>query len=358
MKTALLWYARLVDTKGAGQAAVAIDLQVFDRTANGWVRLASAASSVTGLLRGKATLENDSPILAPALRLVEQGAAVVLSANARLAVGEGGAVLNVDFGELTRLPENLRFVPPRGAMARVPDDPFVVGALVGPSAAAIEPADNAALRKALQEQIRAEVGHEYETRIAKALQDHATSQALADRRATELAAVRTELQRLVALPGGTPPVAGGSVKVSDFASTIGTEIGSAQQALRRSGYSLGAISLSAKTLVDADGTVRFLNKDELKGVSGRSLSDLVLQFRPDDSTAPSGSLRVPDVRQLTESAARRILASVGLGLEPHLGSRDIRPDCAPGQAMLQAPAAGQPAVPGARVMVVFAQDNP
>lgn len=358
MKTTLRWYARLVDAKGAAQAGLTIDLQAFDRTAGGWVTLASAVSSATGLLRGKGVLENDSPILAPALRLVEHGAAVVLSATARLALADKGALLNVDFGELTRLPEKLRFVPPRAALESVPDDPLLVGALVGPAAAATEPADNAAAQNALRTQVRLEVTREYEARLTQAQKAQAGAQEQAQAKATELDAARAEIAQLKAAAAGADPaaLAGGPVKVSDFASTIGSEIGSAQVALKRSGYSLGTISLSAKTLVQTDGTVSFPSKDELKGVPGRALSDLVLQFRPDDTAADTGGVRVPDLRQLTESAARRVLASLGLVLEAHRGARELQPDSAPGQAMLQTPAAGQSAAPGARVLVVFAQE--
>lgn len=357
MKTTLRWYARLVDAKGAAQVGMAVELQAFDRTAGGWVTLGATTTSPTGLVRARAALQNDSPILAPALRLVEKGAAVVLSASPRLAVAEGGAALVADFGELTHLPEPLRFVPPRGTKARVPDDPFVVGALVGPAAAAAEVADTAAAQKALREQVQAEVTHTYEERLLKAQQDQSAAQAMADRHAAELQVAKAEIERLVKLPPGAAIAVGGPVKMSEFASVIGNEIGSAQQALKSSGYALGAISLTAKTLVENDGSVRFLGKDDLKGLSGRALSDLVLQFRPDDNAGAASALRVPDVRQLTESAARRILASVGLVLEAHLGSRDIEPASAPGQAMLQSPAAGQPAVPGARVLVVFAQET-
>lgn len=362
MKTSLRWFARLVQINGRAQSGLAVDLQVYDRTAGGWVTLASAAASATGLLRGKGVLENDSPIIAPALRLVQRGAAVVLSATPRLAVAEKGMVLNVDFGELMCLPENLRFVPPRAAMDSVPDDPLLIGALVGPAAAATEAADNATALAALRTSVRQEVTREYEDRLAQAEKDKAGALAEAQTKAAELAAAQAEIAQFkAAATGGTSAgvvaTLGAPVKVSDFASTIGSEIDNAQKALKNSGYSLGAISLTAKTLVQTNGTVSFPSKEELKGLPSRALSDLVLQFRPDEAVSDAGALRVPDLKQLTESAARRVLASLGLVLEAHYGARDLLPESAAGQAMLQSPAAGASTAPGGRVLVVFAQNE-
>jgi beta-lactam-binding protein with PASTA domain len=85
-----------------------------------------------------------------------------------------------------------------------------------------------------------------------------------------------------------------------------------------------------------------------------------LNYRPDKGgdTAPTG-VQVPDVRQLTEGAARRVLASVGLMLDASQGARELAPESAIGQAMLQQPKPGERVAVGARVLVVFARaDTP
>ena len=74
MKTTLRWFARLVDQKGVGLAGVRLDLQVFDRTANGWVAVASTMSSATGLVRGTVTDANDGlPVVGATVEAVGSG---------------------------------------------------------------------------------------------------------------------------------------------------------------------------------------------------------------------------------------------------------------------------------------------
>ena len=100
----------------------------------------------------------------------------------------------------------------------------------------------------------------------------------------------------------------------------------------------------------------FPETEQLKSIRPGSLSDVAMTFDPTPAGDGGGSaVQVPDIRFLTEGAARRVLASVGLVLEVAQGELDINPTCAPGQAMLQAPPARASAARGSTVLAIFAR---
>lgn len=356
------WFARLVNTLEAPVAGLKVELQIFDRQTGAWAAVSSGVSSATGLLRGKGSLDQDSALLAPAMRLIEAGQLAVLSAAPRLSQDGEPAMLYVDFGELLLLDPAVRFVQPRAALARVADDPFTVGALVGRLTPAMQLLDTSASLIALRAQISDELQHNFAATLAEKDSALADKERQLGAREQELAAARTTIDGLRTRAGVTPAAVGlreiaAPVGVAEFASQVGVAIGGAQAALKSTGFSLGRVALTARALVGNNATLSFLDKDELKGIPAGSLSDLELQFGPDRQAVGGGGLLVPDVRQLTESAARRIIASVGLVMETSHGSSELQPDAAEGQAMLQSPAPGTAVASGARVLVVFARSS-
>ncbi|GEM_PF-1198446 len=148
-----------------------------------------------------------------------------------------------------------------------------------------------------------------------------------------------------------------TVAVTDLATTMATQLDSAQKTLKPTGFSLGAIQVSAKGILRDSGSMEFLDADTLKTLPQDSLSDLKFQFIPEKVASEDDGPRVPDVLQLTESAVRRVLTSVGLVLEASTGPRGLNPAVAPGQAMVQSPGAGSIIARGARVMVIFADEQ-
>lgn len=148
-----------------------------------------------------------------------------------------------------------------------------------------------------------------------------------------------------------------TVAVNDLATTMAIQFDKAQTTLKPTGFSLGAIQISAKGVLRDEGRLEFPDTDTLKGLPADSLSDLKMQFIPEKVPTGDDGPRVPDVLQLTESAVRRVLTSVGLVLESSTGPRGLNPAVAPGQAMVQSPGAGTIIARGARVMVIFADEQ-
>ncbi|KSB89702.1 hypothetical protein AS593_01360 [Caulobacter vibrioides] len=148
-----------------------------------------------------------------------------------------------------------------------------------------------------------------------------------------------------------------TVAVTDLATDMATQLDTAQKTLKPTGFSLGTIQISAKGVLRDTGSMEFPDTETLKALPQDSLSDLKFQFIPEKVPASDDGPRVPDVLQLTESAVRRVLTSVGLVLEASTGPRGLNPAVAPGQAMVQSPGAGTIIARGARVMVIFADEQ-
>ncbi|PVM89259.1 hypothetical protein DDF62_12145 [Caulobacter radicis] len=148
-----------------------------------------------------------------------------------------------------------------------------------------------------------------------------------------------------------------TVAVTDLATDMATQLDTAQKTLKPTGFSLGTIQISAKGVLRDTGSMEFPDTETLKALPQDSLSDLKFQFIPEKVPTGDDGPRVPDVLQLTESAVRRVLTSVGLVLEASTGPRGLNPAVAPGQAMVQSPGAGTIIARGARVMVIFADQQ-
>ena len=146
------------------------------------------------------------------------------------------------------------------------------------------------------------------------------------------------------------------VGIGDLAVKLGTELVGAQTALKSSGFSLGSISVNARGLVQGDGSrLNLLDIADLKTLPAGVLSDVRIDLTPDTTVGGEAQIAVPDVAQLTETAARRVLASVGLVLDASYGPRALNGDASEGQAMLQTPGHGTGVARGARVLVIFAR---
>lgn len=375
MSTLFNWFARLVDADAKPVAGVRVEVQLFYLHSNGWVSVGPATSGASGDLRGKGVIADDTVPLAPAMRLVESGGVVVLSSTPRVSRRARAALLNVDFGVLTRLPDAARFVQPRAATRGILDDPFVVGGVVRAAAGGLQAVEVAALKA----EVTKTVEGQFATRLsasAKALAERdadmaAQRMALAERE-TALADVSLKLTKseaaLASLRAGAAVgdprlsaaegVSETSIGVGDLATKLGTELVGAQAALSSSGFSLGNITVNARGLIQGDGSrLSLLNMADLKALPSGVLSDVKIDLKPDRPAAVEAGLVAPDVRQLTETAARRVLASVGLMLEASFGPPGLGEAVAEGQAMLQTPEPGAATARGGRVLVVFARKS-
>ena len=155
--------------------------------------------------------------------------------------------------------------------------------------------------------------------------------------------------------GTVRPLQVAPVPIANFATSIGTDLHSAQATLASRAFSIGRIEVNARGLLGNDGTLQL--QDQGSTVDAAKLSDVKLEFRPDAGSGATLGVTVPDVAQLTETAARRVLASVGLQMQASYGPPGLAPDSVAGQTMLQTPRAGETVPRGARVLVVFASDT-
>jgi hypothetical protein len=384
MTTPFKWFGRLVDKVAKPAANVATEVQLFSLEKAAWIPCGAAASDADGQLRGSGDLPDDTVVLAPALRLVEAGSATVLSGSPRVALSGQRPLLNVDFGELVLLAPADRFVQPRAATRLARDDPATIGAVVmstktvAPAldvGAAVAAATDDAVKvftvrlaesaKAIDERDAA-LASEKSLRLEREKSLAETARQLAESQVT-IAALRGAAATASATAAdGASSVKGVSsdavinsqiVGVGDLAVKIGTDLVGAQAALKSSGFSLGGISVNARGVMQGDGSqLNLLDIAELKTLPIGVLSDVRLDFKPDTNVSSGeGGIPVPDVAQLTETAARRVLASVGLVLDATYGPLVFNGNAAEGQAMLQTPAAGVGAPRGAHVLVVFAR---
>ncbi|MEQ8605212.1 MAG: PASTA domain-containing protein [Marivibrio sp.] len=152
----------------------------------------------------------------------------------------------------------------------------------------------------------------------------------------------------------------GEVQIDSLQDTLVSSLSAAAKPNRKAGFKLGRVQVNLKAMVGGAGARVMLPTGEMLKQPGAAsaLSDIHLEYFPDDAAAEDdrpardpGTL-VPDLTGLTESAAQRVLSSVGLQAQPALGRTDAA-GVAVGQAFRQAPAAGTPAPKGTAVMVVF-----
>lgn len=181
---------------------------------------------------------------------------------------------------------------------------------------------------------------------------------LADSKDAEIRRLKETIadkDRIIASPISPQAEASSVTRVSDFATSIGGQLDDAQTALKSRGFSLGNIEINAKGLLQDEGRkVEILDREAMKTVQPGALADLKFSFVPDKPPSGLSGQTVPDLMFLTESRARAVLASLGLLLDASAGPASLNTRAAPGQAMLQTPAAGAQLPRGGRVNVIFA----
>jgi hypothetical protein len=147
--------------------------------------------------------------------------------------------------------------------------------------------------------------------------------------------------------------------VQAIAASIGTEAEAANQALAGSGanWRIGRLQVTLRGTLSGAGTritlpdAATVRRPGAVGALQDVTFDLLPERRP---TAPAAGTKVPDVRGMTESAARRALAGAGFALSAATRPGWTGEGFSIGQAIQQAPAAGAEAQPGESVVVVFA----
>jgi hypothetical protein len=395
MSTTFTWSARLADATGAPVAGMVLEVQLFDLQANAWSARSSAKTGADGRAKGSGTIEDDTLPLAPAFRLVE--GATMMSVSPAIARAARGGSLTIDFGQVQHLAVAERFAQPRTvATAGLRGETLMVSGIAASETPSTATRDLAERDVLIANQTRVlaerdaeiaglrEVAAKFDVAAARAQTAEETAQALSNRlvqrdkdlaerdglladrarvisdQETAIAGLRAtvaEQEKAIAAAAVRPAVGGKAVGMIDLATTMASQLDDAQTTLKPRGFSLGAIQVNAKAVLQDDGgRLELLGKEDLKTVPPGSLSDIRMEFIPAESMSMEGGPRVPDVGQLTENAARRVLASVGLALDASVGPRALNPAVAPGQAMVQSPVAGAISARGARVLVIFAAD--
>lgn len=446
MTMVVSWYARIVDAKAAPVSGLRVALEVFNLDVAAWESQQVLATDVAGKLAGRAELAVDALPYAPAIRLVEAGTTAVLASTPQVSRAGRPPVLNVDFGEITRLPAAQRVEPVATAARKLDAGAFTIAGVsspltrVGASPAttlgastvattavgatqakagislgvgrdlAAELADsknvvlerdgqirkledqlgemavlrteNARLKAStaedlarLKTDVTAEVTKafaaqlaerermvaERDTALAARAQDAVRLDAELRQANHQVSNLTVELDRLREAAGRGPissapqNAPAQAFVVKEFATRLGEELHSAQASLAKSSFSIGRIQVNAKGFLgtSADGTT--FEPAGKGGAEGADrLTDVQIEYQPNAADDAKLGIQVPDVAQLTESAARRVLASVGLQLQSSYGPRSLAPDSVPGQAMVQTPRAGETAARGARILVIFA----
>lgn len=368
MTQALAWTARLLGPDGAPLAGVALVVEAYDVGGAAWVAQGRAGSADDGTAKGRITLAEAA--LAPALRLLA-GDAVVASAP-DLARPPRGRALQADFGDVvlggasggTREDPTVLVGLPRG-LGRVPGG-VVVGAGTGTVGTGTVGTGTVLNPDIIRAQVTDEVSKRFTVQLAdrdRLLKDRDTQLADRirvigdkDREIERLAGVVTARDKALAdalaaaqAQNKTPQ----PVPVTDFTTSLGEQLHDAQTALKTRSFSIAAVSINARGVL-SDGGRKITLPDK---ADDRAVSDIRVNFVPDAVAGGDDVLKVPDVGQLTEGAARRVLASVGLVLEAIIGPRSLNSAVAPGQAMLQSPVPGTPVQRGARILVTFAAET-
>ncbi|MCV6585262.1 MAG: PASTA domain-containing protein [Marinibacterium sp.] len=372
----------------------AVKIEIFSPSSGRW----GALSTLQTDNNGRFTFRTDADRLgiqklAPALRLVENGSPVrVLSPGAMLSVNRSTKDITADFGQVERLDDeafarttsagrsgdmvagvarkaglnqgvvlhNLTVDRNLGAMLadrRFSRGDAVVSTNIDRAGAAVVAgvAEDSSKFSAELLTLR-RVNSEHTAELLKrsnliASKDHELSlkQVETDKLTAELAQTRKRAQDAEAeLAKAQQTQKGEETDINAAFTNIGTKLGDADQALkaRKVPYRLGAIKVDLKGAMGGDGKI-FLGGSNTDG------SGVSVEMTPDRPEATTPQVSVPDVSGLTQTAAQRVLRSVGLRMT--LATQTMRPGTAPhGQSIRQTPAAGSSAPHGSAIMVVFA----
>lgn len=391
----VLGIARISNADGAPAAGLQLRMQSFSLKTGKWINVASGATGDDGNISLSGPLEEDDDDGAPQLRLVRAPANAVLSEGGRLSYNRDTGELAIEFGDLVDLGDpvspvavDVRFARINHTIAAQPAS-IRTNAATGMRVAArgvgadLQRAElNAATLRpqldllnvqlatrdkeitelrsnlqsrdnvALQLQQKVQQIPQLEAQIAGLRvveRDLATERGRAVDLGRQLEQVRKENEQLKAPQAQT-------VSTQAVAENLGRQIRQAQVAIgaEAGGLALANVRVKIKG-VAANGaqTVQFLGKDDLEKTDMHGgLAEFDFEFGQQGTPAPVDDVVVPALRGLTESAVRQVLVALGLRLSPVSGPADG--GVAPGQAVMQAPAAGTRAARGATITVVFA----
>jgi hypothetical protein len=168
----------------------------------------------------------------------------------------------------------------------------------------------------------------------------------------ELAIVNAELAALQASGGGATST------LESMVANVGQQLTATQTALVASGspFQLGKLSLSLKVVPSSGTSFGLPTMDELASIGGKALSTLHLDFAQTTPAAasPPPDATVPALQGLTEPAARRQLAALGLGASVvHQAIADDGDVALAGRVLKQIPAAGAEIQLGQMVTLVL-----
>lgn len=167
----------------------------------------------------------------------------------------------------------------------------------------------------------------------------------------ELAAVTAELAELQGSLGSP-------TSLESVVDSVGEQLQATQGRLVASGspFQLGRVSLSLKVVPASSTSFGFATLEQLASVGGEALSTLDLDFAQTApaSTGSAPDTAVPSLVGLTEPAARRRLAPLGLGASVvHQAIADDGDVALAGRVLKQIPAAGAAIEPGQAVTLVL-----
>jgi hypothetical protein len=398
--------ARLIGADDEPVAGLALQLEIH-ALASGWTVLAEAKTGQDGAFRAagrvEAPAQGAAHVYAPSLRLIEKSddptPRVLATGGALSYGGPRRPALLVDFGEIERLEEN-RFVlrSTQGqpmervhAVAGLPRRPEInvamltrtmarrsllnadtarnLGAAAGattttqPREAAVSlDRFNAELLSftARETTLRSELSAR-DLKLAESTTRIAALERSVAETAARVAAAEREKEQAEEAAQLLRDAVSRETPIKALAASIGKEAAAANTAMEAeaAGFRIAKMQVSLHGSVAPDGDrIALANiADVVKGASpGRVYQGFVFDFVPDrrPTPRPQTGTPVPDVLGLTESAARRALAAAGLGLSAATRPGGASGRFSVGQAVQQAPTAGQQVPPGETVIVVFA----
>lgn len=158
----------------------------------------------------------------------------------------------------------------------------------------------------------------------------------------------------------TPPAGGTLLPIESVVTNVAQQVSSAQTAIRAAGgFTLANVSVRLRGVAEGDvSKIRILGASELRNPALAGAQDeFNMEFTAPTvpTSVPADKVAVPSLAGLTQLAAQRALAAVGLRLDPATGKPPTAAKVAPGQAFKQSPEPAALADRGVSVLVVFAQ---
>ena len=385
----------------AGKPATGLDLivEVFILDNNTWTAAGKGRTDTKGSVGINVDARKIETNAVPARRLVEDGAPEprVLSMSGLVKYDKRRDTLRVDFGQIDRLEEtafklptstsgftqikhtvagvalqegrneaalnrNLREVSgARDSLAtvtRAREDVIVAdvsrGGVIADSSRTLDGTLAVASTKEID--TLKSINHEQNQRIIVKDQELATSRAEILQKTTQIQTIQTALTAAQksaseekARADALAKAAGIKADVGGIVAGLGTRLSIANETLKAQAhpFRVGTIKLDLRGRPSADGS-----EIELGGDAEKSGSGVSTELHVDQSRTADDVVTVPDVLGLTESAARRVIRSVGLRLAPARQTLKAGTGT-PGQSISQHPKAGETTRHGSEVLVVF-----